>query len=86
MIIIEKYKNQDKDYARNPVVASVYEQGNTMVHMASGYDALVIKEMGKNLGRNRKEAYDETGIYNSSESRFLARNYFSNALKYIKNM
>ena len=83
---INKYRQIDKDYSKNPIVASVYEKDAPIVHMATGYDAMIIKEMGKNLGKSKKEVFEETGETYSSETRFLARKYFQDARNYIKKM
>lgn len=80
---VELYKSYDKDYAKNPVVRSVYDKNRPIVHMFSGTETDIIDNYAKPVGRAKGEAMDAIGKSKSFESSVASRNFFKNVRSYI---
>ena len=81
--LINSFKSLDKDYKKDPYVASIYDYNNSTVYLATGCDARRIDEMAKPIGIAKGEAKRKTGKAKSYESSYAANEYFKNVKEYI---
>lgn len=82
---VKMYKDTDKDYARNPIVSSIYDTEKPVVYLISGSDSEAIREMGRDFGRKKKEANDLPEYAIASTIKRTGREYYNQTRKFINN-
>lgn len=81
---VELYKKYDKDYARTPIVHSVYDKRLPIVHMVTGADVQTVENFAKPVGIAKGAAMDSIGRSSSFEASMASRNYFKNVRAFIQ--
>lgn len=85
--LIKQFSSENTEFAQSGVIRSVYEKAKSVIYLVTGFcDTEKIKRLAMPLGKLKSESIRRTGSSKSFEVNEASQNYFSEALKYLKQL
>lgn len=83
---IELYKSIDKDYAKTPMVHSIYDLKQPVVYLVTGSDTDQINSMGKDLRLKKQDIFENTGNNDTPATQKVNKEFFEKTRNFLKNV